>query len=129
MARILVIEDDAPVREVIRRMLQNENHDVLEASDGSEGIEIFRREKPDLIILDILMPVKEGLETTKEIRRISQDVKIIAISGGGAVKPGFYLDLAKKLGADHAFEKPFTWKQMLESVNRLTENNDSLSVQ
>ena len=70
MARILVVEDDLPVRTVIRRMLTAEGHDILEASNGEEAIEIFLTETVDLIILDILMPVKEGLKRLRNSREI-----------------------------------------------------------
>ena len=119
MARILVIDDDAPVRMIIRRMLVQEGHDVVEASDGDTGFEMYTREPADVVITDIVMPKKEGLETIKELCKAFPDVKIIAISGGGKVEGRYYLDIAKKLGAKRTFEKPFTWQKLTESVKEL----------
>ncbi len=119
MARILVIDDDSPVRMIIRRMLEAEGHEVVEAVDGESGVKTFRQNPTDLIITDIVMPKKEGLEIIRELRQEFPDVKIIAISGGGKVQGRHYLELAKKLGAAYTFEKPFTWKQLTNTVNEL----------
>jgi len=127
MARILVVEDDLPVRAVIRRMLKAEGHDIFEASNGEEAIEIYKNEIVDLLVLDILMPVKEGLETIKELKRDYPDVKIIAISGGGKVSPPYYLDLAMKFGAQKTFAKPFAWKKLIGTVNELLMEDDGKS--
>ena len=127
MAVILLIEDDAPVRTIIRRMLERRGHDVIEAPDGDTGIELYSDNSTDLVITDIIMPKKEGLETIKEIRRIDPDVKIIAISGGGKVRGSYYLDLAVKFGAKRTFEKPFTWKELTDTVAELLSEDDASS--
>jgi DNA-binding response OmpR family regulator len=119
MARILIIEDDVPVRMVIKRMIEAEGHEVVEASDGQSGIDMYRKSPTDLVITDIVMPKKEGLETIKELRKDFPDVRIIAISGGGKVQGKQYLELARKFGAMATFEKPFTWKKLLDTVNGL----------
>lgn len=119
MARILIIEDDVPVRMVIKRMIEAEGHEVVEASDGQTGIDMYRKSPTDLVITDIVMPNKEGLETIKELREDFPDIKIIAISGGGKIQGKQYLELASKLGAMRTFEKPFTWKELMEAVGEL----------
>ena len=125
MARILVIEDDFEVRTVIRRMIENEGHEVIEAPDGEVGTRIYREQSADLIITDILMPEKEGIETIIELRREFPEVKIIAISGGGKVGSSDYLTLAKKLGATTTLPKPFSGKDLIATVQKhLTDSQE-----
>jgi len=119
MARILVIEDDEIVRGVVRRVLQSKGFDILEAMDGKVGVEVFQTESPDLVITDIVMPNKEGLETIRDLRRLDPDVKIIAVSGGGRNTPDDYLILAEKFGAARTFEKPFEWDDLVEAIDEL----------
>ena len=116
---LLVIEDDQLVRSVIRRMLEAKGHEVVEAEDGRRGILLYRKKPTDLVITDIVMPTKEGLETIREIRRDFPDVKIIAISGGGRISPNDYLDLAKKFGALRTFVKPFEWEDLISAVSEV----------
>ena len=94
MARILIIDDDEQVRRYLRKILEAQGHEVVAASDGKLGIELCREEPTDLIITDIFMPEKEGLETIGELRRDYPDVKIIAISGGGRTGNLDFLPLA-----------------------------------
>jgi len=124
MASILLIEDDAPVRRIISMMLEKEGHEVSEAADGELGIQIYRERSIDLVITDIIMPNKEGLEMIKELKKEYPDVKIIAISGGGKIEGRHYLKLAKKFGVDLTFEKPFNWQKLIESVNEIIGHTD-----
>ena len=87
MSRILIIEDEESIRKMLKKLFEISGHSVLEAPDGETGCQIYRNEKPDIIITDIFMPEKEGLETIKEIKRDFPDIKIIAISGGGSKNP------------------------------------------
>ena len=119
MARILVIEDDVAVRTVIRKMLVKKGHEVVEASDGAEGIKLFWETPAKLIITDILMPNKEGIVTIMELRRDFPDVKIIAISGGGAIRSRDYLSLAENIGATRTLSKPFKSKELIGVVEEL----------
>ena len=125
MAKILVIEDDEIVRGVIRRVLQSKGFDVLEASDGKQGVDVFREESADLVITDIVMPNKEGLETIRDLRRLDPQVKIIAISGGGRNTPDDYLDVAEKFGALRTFEKPFEWDDLIQAMTELLGKSES----
>ena len=120
MARILIIEDDQAVRDLLTHALERENHQVVVASDGEIGITLYRATPCDLVITDIYMPKKEGLETITELRREFPGVKIIAISGDPA--EGFDpLSLARKLGALRTFVKPFVLNEFLIAVKEILE--------
>jgi DNA-binding NtrC family response regulator len=119
MSHILVIEDDAQIRGLLRHILERAGYEVSDAPDGAVGIAIHRNKPADLVITDILMPQKEGLETIMEMRRDSPAIKIIAITGGGRVGTDLYLNLAKNLGAIRTVRKPFENQQILEMVKEL----------
>lgn len=117
MARILIIDDDASVRLTLRSTLEAVGHVVTEAADGSEGIEQFIAESSELVITDILMPNKEGLETIMNLRKIKRNLRIVAISGGGRIKAVDFLEAAKDLGADAVLKKPFHMADLLNVVD------------
>ncbi len=119
MAVVLVIDDDQEIRRLLRRILERAGHGVQEAGSGLEGIQKYRSDPADLVITDIVMPEKEGLETIQELRRDFPDAKIIAMSGGGRIGPKGYLKLAEKLGAARAFSKPFDRMEMVTAVDEL----------
>ena len=119
MFRILVIDDDVQVRKMLRLTLAAEGFDVVEAQDGKVAMRLFRQDPSDLVITDLIMPEKEGIETIIELKRDFPDIKIIAISGGGRIDPKDYLYLAEKLGAQVTLEKPFSRKEVLEAVYEL----------
>jgi DNA-binding NtrC family response regulator len=121
MASILIIDDDAQFRSMLRQRLERAGYEVLEAPDGRVGMRVFREERAHLVITDIVMPEKEGLETIGALRRERPDVKIVAVSGGGWIGPQGYLHMAKVLGAHHTFSKPFDWSEMLDAVRELTD--------
>ncbi len=116
MGSILIIDDDVEILEIYREILQREGYDVLAASDGRQGMKLCRDQEVDLVITDIIMPEKEGLETIMELRRDLPDVKIIAMSGGGQIGAEEYLPLAEKLGAQRTLDKPFTPKELLDAI-------------
>lgn len=120
--RALVIDDDELVRETIVAILKSVNLDVIAACDGEEGLQLFESDPTDLVITDILMPNKEGIETITELRAQDSDVKILAISGGGQVAGPKYLKLAEKMGADRTLPKPFTPQQVLTIVDELLQD-------
>ena len=113
--RILIIDDEAPVRDMLRQMLEKEGYEVVEAPEGNAGIRLFRDNPTDLVITDILMPDKEGIETILELQKTFPQVKIIAISGGGRIKLNV-LPVAKAFGALRTLAKPFERKELLEAV-------------
>ena len=121
MARILVIDDDDQIRTTLHQVLDLEGHEVVNASNGKEGIKLFEENGADLIITDILMPEKEGLETIMDLRKDFPDVKIIAISGGGQIDANSYLSMAKQFGALRTLPKPFELEELLDAVRELLE--------
>ena len=118
MQQILVIDDDVLVRSTISRILERKGYEVLAADDGAQGLSMFERHHPDLVITDIIMPEKEGIETIREIRRLSPEIKIIAISGGGRLGNFDFLDIATQFGAAEVLGKPFDAADLLDRVDR-----------
>ncbi len=116
MARILVIDDEDDIRLTVRLTLESMGHDVSEATNGNEGLERFIAEKNDMVITDILMPDKEGMETIIELKKIRPDLKIIVMSGGGRINAAHVLETAKRLGANIALKKPFSIAQLSSAV-------------
>src|SRR6202012_4764473 len=119
MAKVLVIDDDPGFRKMIRIILTRMCHDVVEAQDGNEGLDRFKAEQPDLVISDIVMPNKEGIQTILEIRALAPDARIIAMSGGGVSVGIGYLGAALKLGANLILSKPFRPAQLTAMVEQL----------
>lgn len=114
---ILVIDDEELLVKMVKTMLEREGYRVMVAQNGKLGMKLFRQESIDLVITDIFMPEKEGLETIRELRKESPQVKIIAMSGGMTKAEGFSpLPLAEKLGADNTLLKPFGRDQLLTMV-------------
>jgi CheY-like chemotaxis protein len=117
MASILLIDDDDALRRTIGRMLTSAGHDVVEAGNGSSVVSLIEVAKPAVVITDVFMPEKNGIDTTKEIRAHSPDMKILAITGGG--RAGRFYHLLKDMGVDGVLEKPFTKQALLEAVQQL----------
>ncbi len=119
MARILVIDDDDAIRFSLKLALEDADHQVEDAANGVEGMTRFRTNPADLVITDIFMPEKEGLETIDEIKRSYPQTKIIAMSGGGRMNPEDYLEIAKRVGADRSLFKPFDIQLLVATVDDL----------
>ena len=113
MAEILIIDDDSPMRRLLIRILKSAGHLVREASNGAAGLKCFREEPSVLVITDIFMPEKEGIETIRLLRQQAPDLPILAISGSGLKD---YLNFAMQLGATAALSKPFSADQLLATV-------------
>ncbi|MDQ7830503.1 MAG: response regulator [Desulfovibrionaceae bacterium] len=120
MKTILVIDDDATIRGVVRLYLETEGHVVLEATDGKAGMRLFHANPVDLVILDIFMPEKDGIETIQEIREAG-NCKVLAISGGSPTMGMDFLHHAKAFGANDILVKPFSESELLDTVRRLTQ--------
>ena len=116
MKKILVIDDDETVNDMIVQLLSEAGYEAESAYDGRRGLELLEAKPFDLIVTDIVMPEKEGLETIIAIRRISRTLPIIAISGGGRIDPEQYLNMAQQFGADYTFQKPFDNNAFLGAV-------------
>jgi len=124
MALILLIDDHLALRQTLRRILQTEGHEVLEAANGRAGMALFERHNPALVITDILMPDQDGIATILDLRRRCAGAKIIAMSGGGeAATQTLYLDAARKLGADEIVRKPFRAEEIVALVDGLLGAN------
>lgn len=121
MFNILIIDDEPNILLMLKKLLERNGYETELAINGVEGIEMFKKSKHDLVITDIIMPEKEGLETIREMKRIKSDLKIIAMSGGGKVSAESYLKIAKIFGASKLIAKPFTIKEMLLAVQELLD--------
>jgi DNA-binding response OmpR family regulator len=119
LAKLLVVDDDEAVRVMLKTMLEMHSHAVTTAENGILALNCLRRQLPDVVILDIIMPEKEGFETIVEIRRDYPSLKIIAISGGGSIGAMNYLKLARTLGANRTIEKPVHMKELLTAIRQL----------
>jgi DNA-binding response OmpR family regulator len=119
MAHILIIEDDPAVRSLLAEMLTRRGHTVQQAENGQDGIHAFRTRPSELVITDLIMPQKEGLETIIDLRSEFPDLKIIAISGGSRGSRDNYLRTAALCGAARIFRKPFDNEELLAAVEEL----------
>ncbi len=119
MARILVIDDEFGIRRLLCVALEGMGYAVSEASNGREGLAVFAKHPTDLVITDLVMPEKEGIETIRSLRRTHPHLKIIAISGGNRAQAGDNLKMAKNLGANEVLAKPFKIDELAKVVERL----------
>ncbi len=118
MKRILVVDDEEQIRSMLTQMLEHEGFSVDTAENGEEGMDLITRHVYDLIITDMIMPVKDGLKFIMELTNDYPDQRILAISGGGAIKAERYLTMAGYLADDIAtLEKPFKRDTLLALVN------------
>lgn len=121
MARILIVDDEENVRFTLAKTLKGHHHEVYEASDGDRALELLNEQDIDLVVTDILMPNREGLETIQEIRMNWPDVKIIAMSGGGRIRNTEFLNVAQKFGADLIMKKPFSMSEFNDQVGKVLD--------
>jgi len=112
MKKILVVDDEKPISDIVKFNLTKEGYEVLTAFDGEEALEIFATEQPDLILLDLMLPQKDGLEVAREIRK-SSEVPIIMVS---AKDSEFDKVIGLELGADDYVTKPFSNRELLARV-------------
>jgi len=122
--QILIIDDDDGIRHILRRALEDAGYAVSEAADGAAGLKRFREAKADLVITDIIMPEREGMETIMTLRKESPDTAIIAVSGGGCGGAD-YLAVAVKLGAVRVFRKPFSLAGVVGAVREVLEGEEA----
>ncbi len=117
MPSVLVVDDEDQVRALLRTTLEKAGYQVVEGRTGKEGLERYRESPTDLVIMDILMPGKDGLESIMELRSEYPAAKIIAITGGSQnVGSMDFLDVAKMMGARRTLHKPFQLKELLEAA-------------
>lgn len=141
MANILVVDDDKEIRDLIKIILTNENHNVSVATDGQDGILAYKTQKFDLIITDIIMPNRDGIDLIVDILSGDNQTPIVAMSGGKRISDPdmsisekisdqlalklrkFNLDSASNLGIDETLKKPFTVVELLTVVNKMLAKN------
>ncbi len=117
MARILLVDDEPMLRRTLRIILEKAGHEVTEAGDGDQALLMFDEDKPDMVITDIVMPNREGVETIREMRRLDTRLPIIAMSGGANTGGDLFLRLASLLGANTTLSKPIRQAVLLEAVD------------
>jgi len=115
----MLIDDDYAVRLSLRLMLEDAGFDVVEADNGESGLALYKQSPVDLVVTDLFMPKKEGIETIADLKASFPDVKIVAISGGGKHIPGGFLVFARQLGALHTFEKPIDRDEFLQVITTI----------
>lgn len=116
---ILVIDDEAPFRDFMVELLKHYDFNVCIAENGISGEKQISTCQPDLIITDIVMPDKEGIEFIQSVRDINQQIPIIAVTGGNRVNAYSYLSMTKKMGANATLAKPFTASEIMQTINSL----------
>lgn len=124
MPKVLIIEDDDSFREVLVQMLGRAGYVVEKASNGNRALQICQDFTPDLVLTDIIMPDKEGLETIQELVASYPGIRIVAMSGGGKFGPDSYLPLAKALGANACLQKPFMRDELLSTLKTVLEGKN-----
>jgi two-component system, chemotaxis family, chemotaxis protein CheY len=125
MASILLVEDDDQLRSTLKELLTRSGYEVSEASDGRRVCDMHQRQRFDLVITDLVMPDIEGLALIMELRRIDQNLRIIAMSGAREGRAKEYLRIAQKLGAQLTLAKPFGNQEFLEAVSLALENSSA----
>ncbi len=118
MAKILIVDDEAPIRCLLREILEQDGHEVCEAENGAVALRMFRSDRFDLLITDLVMPEQNGLNLILDIHKEYPQARIVAISGGGGITGRFeYLPIAKLVGAIQVIEKPFDRESLQLAVN------------
>ncbi len=110
MTKVMVVDDETAMREILKIMLKD--YEVVEASNGREALEVYVREKPDIVLIDIMMPIMNGISATAEIKKIDPNAKIIAITAYASSKG----DKIIEAGADYILKKPFTRREVVKAI-------------
>jgi len=116
---ILIVDDEPELRDLISCVLMEAGHQVTCAENGIEAGKAYANQKFDVVLTDVIMPEKDGMQVIGDLRRKHPDVKIIAMSGGGHVSRDQYLKIAKGLGAHAVLEKPFTNQDLVRLIEQL----------
>ena len=119
MAHILIIDDEPLMRTLLQDILEKEGHSVQVASDGRSGLALWRQNPADLVLTDIFMPEKDGIEVILEIKRSRPEAKVVVMSGGGQARQLEMVGAATMLGADRAIQKPFDREGILALIRSL----------
>lgn len=119
MPNVLIIEDRPDIRLVLRRQLEPAGYEVREAEDGVQGLKEYEAQPADVVVVDLFMPVKDGLETIRDLRRFDPGAKIVAISGGGSHTNVGMLQAAMHMGAAKALLKPIRREELLSTISEV----------
>ena len=111
-ARVLIVDDNPDMRAALQRLLAHLGYEVASAADGNQALSLHRERPAAIVITDIFMPGKEGMETIAAFKHEWPWVRVIAMSGGGDVARGSYLDAARQVGADAVLQKPFSLQSL-----------------
>ena len=117
--KILLADDSITIQKVIELTFSDEDFDVVTVGNGRLALEKLADVRPDIVLCDIIMPEKDGIETIMDMKRLNPALRVIAISGGGRSEPEDYLHSARLLGADQTVKKPFTNEDILRAVRSL----------
>ncbi len=123
MASVLIIDDDNAIRAILRRILEEAGHTVLDAKDGKEALGVYAGDPTDLVITDIYMPKMDGIEFLMPVCEAFPEARIIALSGGGYMGKEEVLAAASRLGAVGVLEKPYTVEECLEKVEEVLKDD------
>jgi YesN/AraC family two-component response regulator len=122
MAKILIVDDEPALLDLLTHMLKTDEHEVLVAEDGEKGVHLYQQELPDVVISDLVMPNKNGIDLILELKETFPALRLIAISGGGGVTGAFdYLPTAKLVGAKVILKKPFGLQDLRDAVTTVLE--------
>jgi DNA-binding NtrC family response regulator len=116
---ILIVDDEPGIRELLSMILESAGHSVVVAVDGIEAPKVLASREVEVVITDLLMPERDGLEFITEIRAKYPKVKIIAMSGGGHIARDSYLRIARNFGAHYILEKPFSQAGVLGAIEKV----------
>ena len=119
MKRILIIDDESSILLLLRTILEKQRYEVVEALNGEEGMRLFCESQFDLVVIDMIMLVKDGLQTIMDVMKRTPDLPVIAISGGGVISKERYLSIASCLGNVRTIPKPFSCDLIVETVDEL----------
>ena len=122
--RILVIDDEPSALDLLRRILEGEGYDVHTATNGQEGVKLFRQHPFDLVVTDMVMPVQDGLQTIFELRNDAPNIPVIAISGGGTISKERYLTVVGYLDKITTIAKPFTIEAIVDAAAQIFQDQD-----
>ena len=121
MNKIVIVEDDIVIRESLKEILEMNNYEIMAIDSCLDLMKKINEFKPDVLITDIIMPDKDGIEIIIETKKVLPNIILIAISGGGRIDSESYLNTAKYLGADATLKKPFTHKELLDCIANLVK--------
>lgn len=127
MIKILLVDDEENIRESYKEIFEAMGHTVILAQDGREAIELYRRELPAVVIMDVLMPKLTGVQATELLKQEFPDAKVIGMSGGWMRQKDFFLQAARSSGASEVIAKPFQKEELVAMINKVM--NDKKEVQ